>query len=654
MSTLVVNTFNDVVANDGKLSLREAIDRAGAGDVITFKGGEGVVTLEQSIVIESGKSFTIDGGGGPSGNVVVSALLSAVVVEEGASLILRDLSLFGGVNGSMSPGGASQGDDGEHGTEGRGAQTSGQSGTKGGDGFNGEDGGKADPAGDAGGLLQNYGSVTLDHVEVHGSGNGGGGAPGGGGGDGGWGGLGGYGLGGGNGADGGDAGDGGRGGDGTDGGDAVGSIYNAGDLTLIDSVIGGSARGRDGGVGVFGGDGGRGGYGGNAGGGNGGNGGDGGHGGDGGDGGDGGTAVGAILNDGEIVVIGAALINGAFAQAGLGGAGGLAGLGGDRGLGGNLNGEGVRGLDGKDGEDGVEGAEGRDGDAFDVLNRGEIDGKLAVDAHFFEFGDDAGSPSAVTVANKSAERTEFSATVTMVGDGSDAGSVQWRLVVDGGGLTAADFVGGKLPSGRLSFGGDKPVTAEIEFALKAGVDLPKGVSFDVVLFNPSKGDVLGSDATVSTDVFRVTDKADKVAGTTGGDDLSGFGGNDTLTGGRGDDLLTGGAGKDRLAGGDGGDIFSFTRKADSLQASRDTIVDFDRREGDAIQLLFDADENKDGVQDFAFRGEKAFNGAGQIRFDYDAQRDVTVALANLDGDKQAEFAFELIGRIKLTADDFML
>ncbi|RXF72725.1 calcium-binding protein [Hansschlegelia zhihuaiae] len=650
MGTLVVEILEDVVANDGKLSLREAIDRAGAGDVITFKSSpEGVVTLDRSIVIENGKSVTIDGGG----DVRISAIQSAIVVEDGAALTLRDVNLQGGVNGAFSTGAGTQGADGEHGAQGQGAQQSGQSGTKGGDGEGGEDGGKAADAGDAGGLLQNFGAVTLDHVQIHGTGYGGGAAPGGGGGRGGWGGLGGYGLGGGNGADGGDAGDGGHGGDGGDGGDAIGSIYNAGELTLIDSVIGGTAQGRDGGVGVFGGDGGRGGYGGNAGGGNGGNGGDGGHGGDGGDGGDGGTAVSAILNDGEITVIGAALINGAVAEAGLGGLGGRGGLGGDRGLGGNQNGEGPRGLDGKDGEDGVDGAEGRDGDAFDVLDRGDIDGKLGFDAHFFEFGGGAGVPSGISVENKAGARTEFSATVTMVGDGFDEASVQWRLVVDGG-LKAADFVGGKLPTGKLTFEGDGSVTAEIEFALKAGVKLPKDTSFDIVLFNPSKGDFLGSGFTVSADIFRVTAGADKVGGTKGDDDLSGLGGSDTLAGGAGDDSLDGGAGADRLTGGGGADLFEFARKTDSVQASRDVIVGFSQKDGDAIDLLFDADETERGVQDFTFRGEKGFNDVGQIRFEYDSRQDVTRVEANLDGDKQAEFTFDVAGRVKLTADDFLI
>lgn len=87
---------------------------------------------------------------------------------------------------------------------------------------------------------------------------------------------------------------------------------------------------------------------------------------------------------------------------------------------------------------------------------------------------------------------------------------------------------------------------------------------------------------------------DDLNGSTGSDALIGGSGNDILRGGRtGDDSLSGGSGSDRLvgggdkdtlAGGAGGDLFVFTRVADSLVgAPRDRIADFEQGD-DRIDL----------------------------------------------------------------------
>lgn len=60
----------------------------------------------------------------------------------------------------------------------------------------------------------------------------------------------------------------------------------------------------------------------------------------------------------------------------------------------------------------------------------------------------------------------------------------------------------------------------------------------------------------------------------------GNGGNDTITGGSGDDLLLGGAGNDSLTGGAGADTFRFIQ----FEGGVDTITDFNRNEGDKIDL----------------------------------------------------------------------
>ena len=74
--------------------------------------------------------------------------------------------------------------------------------------------------------------------------------------------------------------------------------------------------------------------------------------------------------------------------------------------------------------------------------------------------------------------------------------------------------------------------------------------------------------------------ADIVTGSSAANQLWGNGGNDTLNGGAGNDKLYGGAGRDTLTGGAGRDSFVF----DTAPASRDTITDFSRADGDKIQL----------------------------------------------------------------------
>ena len=74
--------------------------------------------------------------------------------------------------------------------------------------------------------------------------------------------------------------------------------------------------------------------------------------------------------------------------------------------------------------------------------------------------------------------------------------------------------------------------------------------------------------------------ANALVGNDGANTLRGLAGNDILTGGAGSDKLYGGDGKDTLTGGAGKDYFVF----DTTPATRDTITDFARVEGDKIQL----------------------------------------------------------------------
>jgi serralysin len=82
--------------------------------------------------------------------------------------------------------------------------------------------------------------------------------------------------------------------------------------------------------------------------------------------------------------------------------------------------------------------------------------------------------------------------------------------------------------------------------------------------------------------------ADILNGNLGNDTADGGIGNDTVRGGQGDDVVWGGAGDDYLTGDLGNDTMSGGPGADSYRAfaggGRDVITDFNRAEGDRIQL----------------------------------------------------------------------
>jgi Ca2+-binding RTX toxin-like protein len=121
------------------------------------------------------------------------------------------------------------------------------------------------------------------------------------------------------------------------------------------------------------------------------------------------------------------------------------------------------------------------------------------------------------------------------------------------------------------------------------------------------------------------------------DRLFGLGGNDRLFGYWGNDDLTGGLGADQSTGGVGQDDFIFNSAAESTNASRDRIMDFDRTEGDKIKLAgVDANANAAGNQAFTFRANAAFTGAaGQLRYQHVGND--THILGDTNGDRVADF-----------------
>jgi Ca2+-binding RTX toxin-like protein len=75
-----------------------------------------------------------------------------------------------------------------------------------------------------------------------------------------------------------------------------------------------------------------------------------------------------------------------------------------------------------------------------------------------------------------------------------------------------------------------------------------------------------------------------LTGTNRADTLRGLSGNDTLRGLAGHDILDGSAGRDELTGGAGADRFRFSAGSGFGQANADRITDFNRAQGDRIEI----------------------------------------------------------------------
>lgn len=147
---------------------------------------------------------------------------------------------------------------------------------------------------------------------------------------------------------------------------------------------------------------------------------------------------------------------------------------------------------------------------------------------------------------------------------------------------------------------------------------------------------------------------DSIYGDEGNDTLLGEDGNDFLYGGIGNDTLYGGAGVDMLTGGTGVDRFVFTALSDSKVGSPDHITDFNRAEGDLINLTaIDAVAATAVDNAFTFIGQTGFGGvAGQLR--YAVIGGSAHIYGDVNGDKIADFEIVVDGHSTLLASDFML
>jgi Ca2+-binding RTX toxin-like protein len=124
-------------------------------------------------------------------------------------------------------------------------------------------------------------------------------------------------------------------------------------------------------------------------------------------------------------------------------------------------------------------------------------------------------------------------------------------------------------------------------------------------------------------------------------------GDDILRGGKGDDRLNGGEGADILIGGHGADRFRYSALIDSTVERSDTLQ-FGRRDQIDLRQL-DANTTRKGNQAFRFIADAKFSGqAGELRL-FESR-----LLADVDGDRQADFALNLQSNQAFSSDVLML
>ncbi len=271
-----------------------------------------------------------------------------------------------------------------------------------------------------------------------------------------------------------------------------------------------------------------------------------------------------------------------------------------------------------------------------------------IDVEHFAFADgvvNASSymPSVFSIAALSASKAEghsgstpFTFQVTRSGGEALAGSVAFTL---SGVANAADFAGGVLPSGTVTFAAgetiktltisvagdtvkeaDEAFTVQLVAGASGSLDAAYGSAGGTIKNDDGTYYALGSGAdkisyqTVKTSVqVNAGGGNDTITGSNFDDSLNGAGGNDGLSGMSGKDSLTGGPGADRLNGGAGNDTFLF--------GAGDLVASFAQNNGfsGAVDQIIDfhgagAPVNAPGEQDYLrFSG---FGAGAKLVFDH--------------------------------------
>lgn len=327
---------------------------------------------------------------------------------------------------------------------------------------------------------------------------------------------------------------------------------------------------------------------------------------------------------------------------------------------GTVSDEVIRGLGGNDtlyGDAGADTLEGGDGDDLlgDSLGPDTISGGAGTDTIDYRLGAlgvvvDLEDPAANAGDAEGDVLTEIE-NVTGSAFSDLLSGTQDRNILSGG--DGDDILSGRAGADRLD-GGAGYDTAEYfdaDSAVSVNLARPARNTGD------AEGDTYSRIEAVSGSRFndKLTGDArgNIIAGNDGDDLLSGGNGVDGLIGGLGVDTLVGGAGGDMLVGLDGADIFRFVALTDSKGEGLDRIEDFQRSQGDRIDLT-EIDANTRTARDDAFRfiGKAAFHGkAGELRLD--VGDGATAVLADVNGDRHADLTL-LVFSDGLLAKDFLL
>ncbi|MDO8973127.1 Calx-beta domain-containing protein [Reyranella sp.] len=186
--------------------------------------------------------------------------------------------------------------------------------------------------------------------------------------------------------------------------------------------------------------------------------------------------------------------------------------------------------------------------------------------------DDASLSIAATVADTAEGQsgtTPFTFTVTRSGDLASTSTADWS--VSGAAVNGADFAGGILPAGTVSFAAGE--TSKLITVNVAGDTLAEGNErFTVSLLNPGAGTAIARSSAIATirnddasnghNPLTGTAGQDYIDGLSGNDSIFGLGGVDLLLGRDGNDILDGGAGDDVMIGGAGNDRYYVDQAGD--------------------------------------------------------------------------------------------
>ncbi len=266
------------------------------------------------------------------------------------------------------------------------------------------------------------------------------------------------------------------------------------------------------------------------------------------------------------------------------------------------------------------------------------------------WNDDTPGTGTLSIARLAAQKTEghtgstaFTFTVTRSGALTGTASADWS--VTGGGVAntvpanGADFTGGQLPNGRVSFiAGQASATVTVKVAGDTAAELNE--SFTIALSGLQAGVALSTAA---------------ATGIILNDDFASTAANQTLTGTTGPDVFLIGGGLDTVIGRAGLDQFLFGPAAlgnPSINAT--ALNDFSPTAGEKLDLsAIDAIAGAGLANDaFTFIGTAAFTAPGQLRWlDLGTHRAV---VGSVDADADAELTIFLAAPGPVTSSWFVL